>query len=39
MTHQVAQADAHPLGDFVGIVNLVLGRCAPLSWLVGRAKI
>ena len=26
MTHHVAQADAHPQGDFGGIVNLVLVR-------------
>ena len=31
MTHQVAQVDAHPQGDFGGIVNLVLGGCAQLS--------
>jgi hypothetical protein len=39
MKYQVAQADAYPPGDFGGIVNLALGGCAPLSWVVGRAKI
>ncbi len=39
MTHQVAQSDAHPPGDFGGIGNPVLGGCAPLGLVVGRAKI
>jgi len=39
MTHQVAQSDAHPPGDFGGIGNLVLGRCASLRLVVGRANI
>jgi len=39
MTHQVAQANPQPPGDFGGIVNLVLGGCVPLSWAVGLAKI
>jgi len=39
MTHQVAQSDAHPPGDFGGIGNLMLVGCAPLSLVMGRAKI